>query len=238
MFSSLGSPPSIKLDAPYPAWSQKNIHIVELAIASAWNTIVNDALLHEACALHLLSDATEVEVSVKLVEILESMLNSGSTEGFNGRRFSPPVRGQELTDVTGTELEKRADISIRLQSSKPYSQYNSLFFECKRISAKRLIADYVNKGLVKFCDQRYAWGMPHAGMLAYVQNLDPAPHPRVELEKYWVKNPTSETLPNCEPTIDGSGAVSVTITKHKRQKTLPNGSAPSDITIRHLWLST
>lgn len=237
MFSSIGSPPSIKLDAPYPAWSQKNIQTVELAVVYAWMTIVNDALLGKAYASHLLSDATEVEVSVSLIGILESILNSGHIKGFNGRRFSPFVRGQELTNVTGSELEKRPDISIRLQASRPYSQYNSLFFECKRISAKRLVSDYVNEGLIKFCDQRYAWGMPHAGMLAYVQGLSPAPHAKEELEKHWRKNPTSETRSVDAPFVENNGAVSVTITKHKRHKPLPNGNASDDITIRHLWLS-
>lgn len=237
MFYNIGSPPSTKLDAPYPAWSQKNIQIVESAIASAWKCIVDEAHLKDAHALYLLSHATEVEVSVKLMDILQSLLNTKSNSGFNGRRFCPPIRGQELENVTGDKLEKRPDISVRLTSSVPYSQYNSLFFECKRISPTRRVADYVNEGLIKFCDQRYAWGMPHAGMLAYVQNLDPAPQAKIELEKYWVKKPTSHTVPVCATVIDNSGSVSVTITRHKRPLPLPNGSVSGDITVRHLWLS-
>lgn len=238
MFSSIGSPPSIKLDAPYPAWSQKDIRTVEQAVLSAWKIIVNDALLQKANALHLLNDATEVEVSVRLIEILESILNLESIQGFTGRRFSPFVRGQELTDVTGNEREKRPDLSVRRQASRPYSQDNSLFFECKRISAKRLISDYVNEGLIKFCDQRYAWGMSHAGMLAYVQGLSPVPHAKTELENHWRKNPASKTRSVDSPFVENNGSVSVTITKHKRHKPLPNGNPSDDITIRHLWLST
>ncbi|MES2686788.1 MAG: hypothetical protein V4706_08175 [Pseudomonadota bacterium] len=237
MFNNIGSPPSIKLDAPYPAWSQENIHVVELAIASAWRCIVNDALLKDAYALHLLSNATEIEVSAKLIDILEGLLNSKSIKGFNGRRFCPPIRGQELENVKATELEKRPDISIRLISSIPYTQHNCLFFECKRISPTRRVSDYVDEGLMKFCDQRYAWGMPHAGMLAYVQDLDPAPQAKIELEKYWVKKPTSHTVPVCASVVDNSGSVSVTITRHKRPLPLPNGGVSGDITVRHIWLS-
>ena len=233
MFNNIGLPPSPKFDAPYPAWSQKNIQIVELAVVSAWQY-----LIHDAAAKLCLNGQTEVEISVKLIAVLEGILNAASIKGFAGRRFCPPARGQELVDVTGEKLEMRPDISIRLVSSKPYTQHNSLFFECKRISTKRRVADYINEGLIKFCDQRYAWGMPHAGMLAYVQNLNPRPQAKIELEKHWAKNPTSPTLPLCDVIVERSGPISVTITKHKRHLPLPNGDASGDITLRHIWLTT
>lgn len=233
MFNNLGLAPSPKLSAPFPAWTQKDIHIVEHAIFFAWQYLRPDA----AAAL-VLNGQTEVEISVKLMDILDRMLNTKSMKGFTGRRFSPPPRGQELEDVTGKELEKRPDISIRLVSSKPYSNHNSLFFECKRISPKRSVADYINEGLIKFCNQRYAWGMPHAGMLAYVQNITPGTQANIELEKYWVKNPTSRTIPIFGPVVDSSGAIAVTITKHQRLIPLPSGEVSGDITLRHLWLST
>ena len=233
MFNNLGLPPSLKLTAPYTAWSQKNIHIVELALVTAWKQ-----LAHNAAARLVLNGQTEVEISVRLIEVLECLLNAASIKGFTGRRFCPPVRGQELEDVAGDKLEMRPDISIRLVSSSPTTQHNSLFFECKRISPKRRVADYINEGLIKFCDQRYAWGMPHAGMLAYVQNLSPAPQAKIELEKHWVNNPTSSALPTCALVVDFSGPVAVAITRHNRLKPLPSGSASGDITLRHLWLST
>jgi hypothetical protein len=233
MFNNLGLAPSPRLSAPFPAWAQKDIHLVERAIVLAWQYLRPDA----AATLDL-NGQTEVEISVKLVDILECMLSDKSIRGFTGRRFSPPARGQELVDVTGDELEKRPDISIRLVSSKPYSNHNSLFFECKRISPKRSVADYINEGLIKFCDQRYAWGMSHAGMLAYVQNLTPTPQANIELEKHWVKKPTSLTIPIYGPVIERSGSIAVTITKHQRHRLLPSGEVSGDITLRHLWLST
>ena len=232
MFTNLGLPPSLKLTAPYTAWSQKNIQIVELAVITAWQH-----LAHSAAARLVLDGQTEVGISVKLIEILESLLNASSIKGFTGRRFCPPVRGQELEDVEGKKLEMRPDISIRLVSSTPLTQHNSLFFECKRISPKRRVAAYINEGLIKFCDQRYAWGMHHAGMLAYVQNLSPAPQPKIELEKHCLNNPASPTLPTCALVIDSSGPVTIAITRHKRHKPLPSGLPSEDITLRHLWLS-
>lgn len=233
MFNNLGLPPSLKLRAPYPAWSQKNIQIVELAVVTAWQY-----LIHDAAAKLILHGKTEVEISVQLISILESLLNGKSIKGFTGRIFEPPTRGQELEDVTGKELEKRPDISIRLRTSGPYTQHNAFFFECKRISPTRRVADYINEGLIKFCDQRYAWGMPHAGMLAYVQDLKPAPQAKIALEKHWAKNPTSPTCPLCDVVVENNGSISVTITKHKRQLPLPNGDASGDITLRHIWLTT
>lgn len=233
MFDKFGLPPSLKLSAPYPAWSQKNIRTVELAVVAAWQCLVNDAAKKQ-----ILDCGTEVEISVQLLDALGGLLNAKSIKGFTGYVFEPPIRGQELEDVTGKELEKRPDISIRLRASLPYTQHNSLFYECKRISPTRTVGDYVSEGLIKFCDQRYAWGMLHAGMLAYVQNLTPAPQANVELESYWLNNPTSFTVPIRDLVVESSGMVSVTITVHPRAIPLPNGIAPSDVTLRHLWLSS
>ena len=233
MFINIGLAPSLSLIAPFPAWKQKDIHLVEHAIVLAWQCLRSNA----AATLDL-NGQTEVEISVKLIDILERMLNAESIKGFTGRRFSPPVRGQELVNVTAKELEKRPDISIRLISSKPYSNHNSLFFECKRISPTRSVAEYINEGLMKFCDQRYAWGMSHAGMLAYVQDVTPTPQANIELEKHWINNPTSFTVTICDPVVEKNGSIEVTITKHQRLHSLPSGIASGDITVRHLWLST
>jgi hypothetical protein len=232
-FTQFGLPPSIKLSAPYPTWSQKDIRTVELAIVAAWQCLANDVTTKQT-----LISGSEVEISTQLLDVLSSLLNTKQVKGFNGYIFEPPSRGQELEDVTGKELEKRPDISIRLRASTPYTQHNSLFFECKRISPSKTVAAYINEGLIKFCDQRYAWGMSHSGMLAYVQSISPAPQANIELEKYWVKNPTSFTMPICNLIVDQSSAVSVTVTKHQRSKPLPNGRAAEPITLRHLWLSS
>ena len=233
MFNNIGLPPSPKLGPPYPAWSQKNIQLVELAIFTAWQYLVQDIT-----ASHSLNGKSEVEISIQLIDILEKILNCNSVKGFTGRRFCPPTRGPELVDVTGRKLQMSPDISIRLVSSKPYTQHNSLFFECKRISPKIRIASYINQGLIRFCDQRYAWGMSHAGMLAYVQDLNPAPQAKTALEKHWAKNLNSPTVPLCDVVVESIGSISVTITKHKRQLPLPSGEASGDITLRHLWLTT
>lgn len=233
MFINIGLAPSPRLCAPFPAWKEKDIHLVEHAIVVAW-----EYLRPDAAATHVLNRQKEVEISIKLIDILETMLNDESVSGFTGRRFSPPVRGQELIDVTAEELEKRPDFSIRLISSKPYSNHNSLFFECKRISPTRSVADYINEGLMKFCDQRYAWAMSHAGMLAYVQDVTPTPQANIELEKHWFNNPTSFTVAICDPVVEKNGSIEVTITKHQRLHSLPSGIASGDITVRHLWLST
>lgn len=232
VFTKFGLPPSVKLSAPYPTWSKKNIRTAELAIIAAWHCLANSADTKQT-----LDFGTEVEISTQLLNVLCSLLNAQSVHGFTGYVFEPPIRGQELEDVTGTELEKRPDISIRLRTSTPYTQHNSLFFECKRISPTRTVADYINEGLIKFCDQRYAWGMSHAGMLAYVQSVTPTPEAKIELENYWLNKPTSFTVPICNLVVESNGTVSVAITTHKRFKPLPNGDTPGDITLRHLWLS-
>jgi hypothetical protein len=232
-FTKFGLPPSIKLSAPYPTWSRKNIRTVELAIVAAWQCLANDVTTKQT-----LNVGSEVEISTQLLDVLSSLLNTKQVKGFTGYVFEPPSRGQELEDVTGEELEKRPDISIRLLASPPYTQHNSLFFECKRISPARTVADYINEGLIKFCDQRYAWGMSHAGMLAYVQNMNPTPAANIELENYWITHPTSFTVPICDLVVETGNLSSVTVTTHQRHLPLPNGNAAEAITLRHLWLSS
>ena len=232
-FTKFGLPPSIKLSAPYPAWSQKNVRIVELAVLTAWECLANDVTTKP-----ILDAGSEVEISTKLLDVLGSLLNAKLVKGFTGYVFEAPIRGQELEDVTGKELEKRPDISIRLRASTPYTQHNSLFFECKRISPARTVTDYINEGLIKFCDQRYAWGMSHAGMLAYVQNMNPTPQANIALENFWVNHPTSFTVPICNLVLETYSSVSVTVTTHQRHLPLPNGNASDAITLRHLWLSS
>ena len=232
-FSQFGLPPSLKLSAPFPDWNQKKVRTIELAIVTAWQCLASNTATKQ-----VLNFGTEVEISTHLLDVLCSLLNSKSIKGFTGYVFEPPARGQELEDITGTQLEKRPDISIRLRVSTPCTQHNSLFYECKRISPTKPIADYVNKGLIKFCDQRYAWGMPHAGMLAYVQNINPIPQACVELENYWVNNPMSSTVPICNPVVEVSGAADITITTHSRAKPLPSGNPSGAIILRHLWLSS
>lgn len=231
VFSNLGLSPSPKFEAPFPQWSPRDVQIVEQAIVSAWQHLAKNQTTK-----NVLNSGTEIKISAQLIETLERILNAGLIKGFTGRRFSPPARGQELEDVTGKQFEKRPDLTFRLTSSLPYTQHNSLFFECKRISPKRRVADYVDKGLIKFCDQRYAWGMQHAGMLAYVQNVAPPPQAKSELEKHWAKHPSSPTVPLCDVTLDTSGSISVAITQHRRCLPLPNGKASGSITLRHLWL--
>lgn len=232
-FNKFGLPPSLKFNAPYPAWSQKNIKTVELAVFTAWQCLADDVTTKQ-----ILACGTEVEISAQLLDALGMLLNAKSVKGFTGYVFEPPIRGQELEDVTGEELEKRPDISIRLRASLPFTQHNSLFYECKRLSPTRTITDYINEGLIKFCDQRYAWGMHHAGMLAYIQNLTPTPQTNVELENYWLGNPTSFTVPICDLAVENSGSISVAITVHQRLIPLPNGDVSGNITLRHLWLAS
>jgi hypothetical protein len=61
VFTQFGLPPSVKLSAPFPAWSSKNICTVQLAIVTAWQCLAKTTATKRA-----LDSGTEVEISTQL----------------------------------------------------------------------------------------------------------------------------------------------------------------------------
>lgn len=229
MFRNLGfSPP--KLTAPFPPWDVERIKIVEEAISAAWQMLLAD----DVVAVELAS-ASEPVITLRMQDALEVILNSGAVNGFSPAVFCPPIRGQELEDVSQKKLEKRPDLTFQQHVAVPATRHHALFFECKVLGRGRTVGDYVKDGVGRFCDGRYAWAMPHAGMIAYSfsTRFDSA---WSVLTAYWNSGGVvALTIPEVDPVEEASTAP-VCVTRHKRSFTLPNNKPPGAITLRHLWL--
>ena len=119
------------------------------------------------------ASAAERDITVKLQAKLIQLLNTGELSGFTAAVFAPPIRGQEVDNYSGKEKEKRPDLTFLRLAARPVSNHHAQFYECKVIGRGRTVDDYHNDGVLRFVDGRYAWGMAHAGMIAYVSPPPP-----------------------------------------------------------------
>lgn len=230
MFLNLGTAPQGP-PPPFSAWSSRQIQTIERAIAQAWSQITVD--LH--CQA-VLTGGTEPQITAMLQDALCELLNSGQVAGFSPATYLCPIRGQELDDYTGERLEKRPDLTFPRLSSRPASNHNALFFECKILGRGRALDDYVKDGVRRFQDGIYAWAMPHAGMLAYVIGPEAA-DPGTSLPAIWSTDPgPAAPYAPIEPVSDEGGVPAVALSRHARTFMLRNGEAPGHILLRHLWL--
>lgn len=183
--------------------------------------------------------AIERDITFELQKQLIDLLNTNEVRGFTAAAFAPPIRGQEIEDHSGLEKEKRPDLTFLRLAARPVSNHNAQFYECKVIGRGRTVDDYHKDGVMRFVDGRYAWGMPHAGMIAYV-TPPPTSVASAALESYWKKDREEAPLaglPSCELELDETASPTIAISKHARKFALPNSAEPGDIVLRHLWLS-
>ena len=230
MFSNLGKAPP-KFDAPYPAWADDEIEVIEEAIHCAWAI-----MLETTDGLNALNTGTEVEITNNLQDALEIVLNESRVARFSPTIFCPPIRGQELEDHTGVFLEKRPDLSFQRYGLVPATRHYALFFECKVVGRGRSFKSYVEDGVERFCDGKYAWGMQHAGMLGYVHSEFPEPEFKNSAIKNWPNPSTSVSITPITSLTNKHGTVG--LSEHSRNFVLRNGSTPGNIRLRHLWLTT
>jgi hypothetical protein len=233
MSFDLGKPP--EGPPPYQPWTSRHLKIVERAIVVAWQQ-----LLARPEFVTWAESAVERDITVELQARLIQLLNTGEVHGFSAAVFAAPIRGQEVDDYSGSDKEKRPDLTFLRLSARPVSNHHAQFYECKVIGRGRTVDDYHNDGVMRFVDGRYAWGMAHAGMIAY---MAPPPHLKAAtaLERYWTKARQKlrlAGLPASPLKLDHTASHPIAISVHARGFKLTNLRSPGDITLRHLWLST
>ncbi|KPF65941.1 hypothetical protein IP84_17300 [beta proteobacterium AAP99] len=183
--------------------------------------------------------AIERDITAELQRQLVKLLNTGEVRGFSTAMFAPPVRGQEVENHSGSEKEKRPDLTFHRLAARPVDTQNAQFYECKIVGRGRTLNDYHDNGVMRFVDGRYAWAMPHAGMIAYVSPPPPAAA-IAALDGYWTAARSSaqmEGLPTNQLEVDMSIGQAVAISVHQRTFMLPGQSLPAEIVLRHMWLS-
>lgn len=232
MSFNLGTPPNAP--SPFSAWTLRHLRIVERAIVVAWSRLTSTHGFTEWA-----DSAIERDITLALQRQLIELLNTSEVKGFTPAAFAPPIRGQELENFSGEEKEKRPDLSFLRLAARPVSNHNAQFYECKIVGRRRTIDDYHKEGIMRFVDGRYAWGMPHAGMIAYVSPPPPSVASSV-LEGYWKKcvegGLSVDGVPSCALEHDDTSNPSIAISVHSRKFTSSNCAPPGEISLRHLWL--
>lgn len=223
-FVSLGTPPR-RPEPPFAAFDDGIVKTIEKAICEAWRQLRLSTSLD-------LTSASEKAITTELQGSIIDVLNNGDVDGFVPEIFAQPVRDASVADYSNNFLEKKPDLTFHIQNAAPLSPNKGYFFECKPIGN---VGTYFGpNGLGRFCDGRYAWAMPHAGMIGYVQRkTSPLTAKDAILEN--VKNKMLVVNSHC-------GDISATyhpvwISVHSRGFSLQNGDAPGPIRIRHIWLT-
>lgn len=223
-FVSLGTPPR-RPQAPFAAFDDGIVEIIEKAICEAWRRLKTSTSLD-------LTSASEKAITTELQESIVDVLNDGNVDGFVPEIFAQPVRDASVVDYSGKYLEKKPDLTFHIQSAAPLSPNKGYFFECKPIGN---VSTYLGRnGLERFCDGRYAWAMPHAGMIGYVQRKTSPLTAQDAIEEH-VNNKTLVVNSHYGDTTATYHPIWVTI--HSRDFALLNGNAPGPILIRHVWLA-
>lgn len=210
------------------------MRIVERAIVVSWGHLMSAPVF-----VKWAETAIERDITFELQKQLIDLLNTNEVRGFTAAAFAPPIRGQEIEDHSGIEKEKRPDLTFLRLAARPVSNHNAQFYECKVIGRGRTVDDYHKDGVMRFVDGRYAWGMPHAGMIAYV-TPPPTSVASAALESYWKKDRQGAPLPglpSCKLELEETANPPIAISEHARKFALPNHAKPGDIVLRHLWLS-
>jgi hypothetical protein len=178
----------------------------------------------------------EVTVTHRLRRRLNEMLNDGQpVPGFTCRVFETLVVGNEEENAAGTAQEKRPDLTVRRCGPHPVGVDrgdNALFVECKVIDGTRTMRCYVPDGLARFVAGTYARAVSIGLMVGYVDGAYALP---TTLQRYLDRAECG--VPARVAPRPGPAMRPVYVTIHPRPWPYPEGGAPGDIRIGHLWIT-
>lgn len=225
---------------PYEPLSPPKLRAIEQAIRYAWEDLNAAPQPH---GIANLLDAGEVAISEALLRILAAMQTAEEppVPAFT-KEFQTPAPDGSLRNYNGEALSKRPDFCFRPKvNPRPGKNalYYAFFVEAKLVDQTGSVKPYVREGLIKFLKGDYAWAMPHAMMLAYLQQTKQA-LPKA-LVRYFSRLGNAEefclksTVRLCTATRQLPRAHE---TVHRRTWNYPppDNRSPGDIEIIHLWL--
>lgn len=226
----------MKYEYPHPDFDFSVKLVVEDALRMAWNRLGENQSRYNVD----LNICGEDDVSIRLQDILEDIIQTGCIPGFTADIFQTVSRGENLSNFNGGHINKQPDLIFRLKDTAPGVNrvYYGIFVECKPIDEKHTIGKtYCNEGVIRFVNGDYAWAMPCGMMVGYVRsnsyNISGNLTTTLENPKYsnlcTVGSPTECSKSKNNP--------SVYITEHQRNWVHTNGKPPGNIILRHLWLS-
>lgn len=220
---------------PYPSWDEALLLAIDCAIRQAWANVI--AMGQD------LSQSTENQITEKLEDQLERILNSGSNNVFNRSKFQDVIRGGDFCNYNNKHIVKKPDLIIRPMDYTPGidNRYHGLFIECKILDKKdKSELKYIENGIKRFVDGEYAWAMTHAMMVAYVR-AENIKMPS-SLETCFNRNKNKPCIIECcskdkFKKMREIGGDSCYASIHGRTWVHEDHGDPGDIRLDHLWLT-
>lgn len=235
-FTNLGDPP-LELSI-YPAWKSGLVRTVDQALCMAWSAVVTNHV-------DAVASKDEDQITDALLDELTRLRRRGDVRGFTDAVFAVPTRDSKLPTRDGTSIDQMPDITIRLAMCRQGvvdDRHDALFLECKVLDGTRGLDAYRVDGIDRFVSGRYAWRMPHAGMLAYVFDRK-SDTPTLALSTYAAKTYNGRPIASHIGLTAGPEEIygatpplvsEVALTQHDRASS--TGVPVSSISLRHMWL--
>ena len=172
-------------------------------------------------------------ITTKLHWILGSLHSSPPTEIADFKLFDVPSRDEKIPDRYGMQLDLQPDLTFRFKP-EPTSAINGLlsavFVECKPIDSDHPIGStYCKKGIARFVENKYAWGVDRGMMLGYVRKICHLPVGLGKVLGNQGKKKQYKTDGKLEPLGRTYRGEPVYTSTHRRTNSNP-------ITLHHLWL--
>jgi hypothetical protein len=148
--------------------NKRHLGSIMAAIRAAWEQLASFPYTKSAPfeASHL---GDEDELTTKLVEILNHLLQRNLVSGFRAAWFQDVVRDAKQSTASLDSFDQMPDMAFRMVAHSPQEDRSEsgLFVECKLVSKASGCAPYVSEGLVRFVSGRYAPQMGFGLMLGY-----------------------------------------------------------------------
>lgn len=218
---------------PYPEPDRRLKDILVTAIRTAWEQLRRG---EPGVIAHGLED----QITVKLEEQLNTMLDEGTVPGFELPTFWV-VRGAEVTSADGMSSKSRPDLVFRLfeRNLKRPADY-ALHTECKPVGpSPHNISHYCdNEGIGRFVRGVYGNKMSLGLMIAYAARgytLGNTLIPKLQVTYGESSDPyQTRCMPVCYSAIHPGDAVMAS--SHGRSWRYDDGTSPGDVALIHIWL--
>lgn len=222
---------------PHPTLDIRILLVVEDSIRYAWEILRK----HPPAGLSL-STASEKEITIVLLKVLEKLRGENIVNGFDSKTFETVIREGNLANYNGKHPDKEPDFVFRLCEIREGTEklQDGIIVECKPIDIKHPVGStYCEKGVKRFVDGDYAWAMHSGMMVGYVSEnytIYPKLSDPLKKDKKGIYN-TKKMPYMCPQSKRLKKEPTVYITIHKRKWEYPGtGNKAPEINLRHLWL--
>jgi hypothetical protein len=231
---SVGVPPTNSY--PHPPFPDAVLRAVVSAIRRAWMPIAED---ERKRGTEKVTREKERHLNNELRKELFALILLWRTQDASAPdMFEMPVVDGAMEDYLGKRLQSSPDLTIRLRDVRPLAAnplFDAIFIECKRVREGSNLGPYT-KGMKRFLDGQYAWAVPQAVMIGYLETGQVLPD---HLEERIRRNGDGMQVVaySNNQAVRSSGKRYLAYTRHERTWTHRNGDAPGNIELLHLWLS-